>query len=97
VLSLLGELARGKGAIDQARADLAVSLAGKLRAELPTMLAEHQAVAEALKGLRAAAQQEGRHEYVEFTEQLMQHAKTEEEIFYPAAIVVGDYLKLRRE
>jgi hypothetical protein len=30
-----------------------------------------------------------------FAERLKQHAKTEEEVLYPAAILVGEYLKLR--
>jgi len=34
-------------------------------------------------------------EYVEFAENLKLHAKTEEEVMYPAAILVGEYLKLK--
>jgi hypothetical protein len=34
-------------------------------------------------------------EVVVFAEKLKLHAKNEEEVFYPAAILVGEYLKLR--
>ena len=33
-------------------------------------------------------------EYVEFAEDLKLHAQTEEEVTYPAAILVGEYLPL---
>jgi hypothetical protein len=32
---------------------------------------------------------------VEFTHKLKMHAQNEEEVLYPAAILVGEYLKLR--
>ena len=34
-------------------------------------------------------------EFVHFAEKLTLHAQTEEEVLYPASILVGDYLKLR--
>jgi hypothetical protein len=33
--------------------------------------------------------------YARFAETLRLHAQTEEEVFYPTAIVIGEYLKLR--
>jgi hypothetical protein len=35
--------------------------------------------------------------HARFAEKLMLHAKTEEEVLYPAAILVGEYLKLKLE
>ena len=34
-------------------------------------------------------------EYGHFAGNLKQHAQTEEEVLYPAAILVGEYLKLK--
>jgi len=49
----------------------------------------------ALEKLVAAARQEGKPEYALFADKLMLHAQNEEEVLYPAAILVGEYLKLR--
>jgi len=32
-------------------------------------------------------------EYAEFAEALMLHAKTEEEVLYPASILIGEYVR----
>jgi len=40
-----------------------------------------------------AAQSEGRIEYVHLAERFMLHAQTEEEVLYPSAILIGEYLK----
>jgi hypothetical protein len=57
------------------------------------MLAEHQEIVAALRSLTAAAQEERQRVVVEFAEKLMLHAQTEEEVLYPAAILVGRHLK----
>ncbi|MND04072.1 hypothetical protein D3C83_241840 [compost metagenome] len=49
----------------------------------------------ALKKLIAVAKKEKKLEHAHFAEKLMLHAKTEEEVLYPAAILIGEYLKLR--
>jgi hypothetical protein len=46
-------------------------------------------VVAALRGLSAAAKKEKKTEYVHFASQLIQHAKTEEEVLYPASILVA--------
>ena len=66
-----------------------LALTGQLEAELPAMLADHQAIVEALQRLGDAAQRAARSEIVDFAKQLMQHARTGEEVMYPAAILVG--------
>lgn len=53
------------------------------------MLQEHKAVVAALNNLVAAAEAENKPEHVEFAKKLMLHAQTEEEVLYPAAILVG--------
>ncbi|SPQ01471.1 conserved hypothetical protein [Candidatus Sulfobium mesophilum] len=67
----------------------------KLKKDLPNMLGEHKSVVAALKKLVAAAKKEKRHDVVHFAAKLMLHAKTEEEVLYPAAILIGEYVKTR--
>ncbi len=47
----------------------------------------------ALDKLKAAARTEGHAEYAEFAEKLKLHAHTEEEVSYPTAILIGEYVK----
>jgi hypothetical protein len=91
-LGLLAALARGECSAE-IRAVLA--LTEKLKAELPKMLAEHQAIVVALDKLEGAAGKEDRSEYVEFARKLKLHAQTEEEVSYPTAILIGQYVKLK--
>jgi len=42
-----------------------------------------------------AAETEGDERYIRFAAELMVHAQLEEEVLYPAAILVGEYLKLK--
>jgi hypothetical protein len=91
-IGLLSLLARGK--VDkQMRGVLA--MADRLKAELPDMLREHKAVVTALKKLTTAAKKEKKPEHARFAEKLTLHAKTEEDVLYPAAILIGEYLKLK--
>jgi hypothetical protein len=72
-----------------------LAMTDRLKAELPQMLAEHKAIVVALKNLIAVAEEENAPELVNFAEKLMLHAQNEEEVAYPTAILVGEYLKLR--
>ena len=89
-LGLLGPLARGEWR-DEMR-DVLI-LTDKLKAELPEMLSEHQDIVAALDKLEKAARAEGQAEYAEFAEKLKLHAQTEEEVSYPTAILIGEYVK----
>ena len=91
-IGLLAALARGENE-DEMRDVLVMS--ERLKAELPEMLREHQAVVTALAELTAAAKKEKLAEHARFAKKLMVHAQTEEEVLYPAAILIGEYLKLR--
>ena len=71
------------------------SMTESLEAELPHMLEQHREIVRALERLASAAGEEGKLEVARFAEELVQHARTEEEVLYPAAILVGRYLKLR--
>lgn len=91
-LGLLSSLAEGN-VRPEMRAVIAVT--DKLKADLPHMLQEHRAIVAALEKLSATAKQEGKTEHALFAEKLMMHARNEEEVLYPAAILVGEYLKMR--
>lgn len=64
-----------------------------LERKLPQMLREHEVIRRALTKFRTAAERNGRQDYVRFADNLAAHAREEEEILYPAAIVVGRYVK----
>lgn len=72
-----------------------ITITNKLKEDLPNMLDEHKKIVNALEKLIDAAIQENKPEYKHFAEKLKLHAQTEEEILYPAAILVGEYLKLK--
>ena len=72
-----------------------IAMTDKLKADLPDMLQEHKAIVAALEKLSAMAKQEGKKEHALFAEKLMMHARNEEEVLYPAAILVGEYLKMK--
>lgn len=66
-----------------------------LKNNLPTLMAEHRAITGAVEEMLDAARAAKRIEYIEFAEKLINHARMEEEVMYPAAILVGEYLRLR--
>ena len=72
-----------------------LALTRRLKAELPLMLLEHKDIVAALERFRARAMDAGRQEYVDFADALVQHARMEEEVLYPAAVLVGNYLELK--
>ena len=90
-LGLLPILAKGKSLPEMVEA---VKMAERLKAELSHMIQEHKEIVAALKDLKEAAKREGKDEFVHFAEKLTLHAQTEEEVLYPASILVGEYLKL---
>lgn len=91
-LGLLQQLAQGD--VAPAMADV-LRLTDRLEAELPTMLAEHKTIVAALARLQDAARSAGRDDIVQFTRALTLHAQTEEQVMYPAALLVGRLVRLR--
>ena len=67
----------------------------RLKVEYEQMLADHEAIAAAIRKLADAARDEGKLEYVGICDQLARHLQTEEQVYYPAAILIGEYLKLK--
>lgn len=93
-LGLLPALASGKVSPDMMTV---VDMTVKLRSSLGQMLQEHKEIAVALDVLTDAAKQEGKDNVVRFAEKLMLHARMEEEVFYPASILIGKCLKLKEK
>ena len=90
-LGLLPRLAGGNVTEDM-RAVLPMTQA--LERELPAMLEEHEVIRAAVAQFRLAAEAARQQDYVRFSDELAAHARQEEEILYPAAILVGRYVAL---
>ena len=93
-LGLLARLASGARLTSAERTE-ALAMTDALRRELPRMLEEHVAIRQAVEALRAAAQEEHAQAYEELAAHLALHAQTEEEVLYPAAVLVGDLIRTR--
>ena len=91
-LGLLAALAAGE---KPAGMEEALAMSDALRKELPRMLQEHTQIRAATEKLRVVAQREKASAYEQFAEELALHARTEEEVLYPAAILVGDVIRAR--
>ncbi|MBM4462975.1 MAG: hypothetical protein FJ012_06505 [Chloroflexi bacterium] len=91
-LGLLRLLAEGRITADMRAVIL---MTNRLKADLGQMLEEHKAIVDALRSLSEASQKENKTRYVQFADRLILHAQTEEEVLYPAAILIGEYLKLK--
>jgi hypothetical protein len=91
-LSLLSAVAQGT--VTPAMKPV-LAMTDRLKKELPEMLAEHRAVVAALERLAEAGTAENRADATRFAEKLRVHAETEEQVLYPAAMLVGEYVKTR--
>ena len=91
-IGLLQVLAKGKASKDMKNV---LVMTDKLKKDLPNMLKEHKTIVAKLKKLVSAAKKEKRPEFAHFAERLMLHAQTEEEVLYPAAILIGEFIKLK--
>jgi hypothetical protein len=91
-LGVLAPLTEGKATPDIGDV---LSMTERLKAELPQMLEEHKAIVAALNHLIEVAIQENQPEYAHFAEQLMRHAQAEEDVFYPIAVLISEYVKLK--
>lgn len=91
-LGLLHLLAKGEISPEMKEA---IAMTDKLKVELPKMIEEHKNIVAALTHLSEVAKKEKNEAVVHFAQKLILHAQTEEEVLYPSAILVGEYLKLR--
>ncbi|HEX6535836.1 MAG TPA: DUF2231 domain-containing protein [Gemmatimonadaceae bacterium] len=93
-LGLLAPLSRGE--IEPEMREV-LPMTDALRAELPRMLREHEAIRAATLRLGEVARAEGDARVARLAEELALHARSEEELFYPAAILVGDVVRARTD
>ena len=86
--------AKGRELTSHEREDL-IARTERFRVELPQMLEEHKAIGAALQDLHRAADAENKLEQVQLAEEIRQHAQTEEQLLYPAALLIGEYFALK--
>jgi hypothetical protein len=91
-LGLLEPLSRGE--LTPGMRDV-LQMTDALRAELPRMLQEHKTIHAATERLGEVARAEKNTAVARLAEQLAMHARSEEEVFYPAAVLVGDLVRAR--
>ena len=89
-LALLPRLAAGE--IDPEMSKI-LAKTDVLKSELPRMLDEHKLIVAALRKLMQAATEEKLFGFAKFAQKLILHAQMEEEILYPASILVGEYVR----
>jgi hypothetical protein len=91
-LGLLLPLARGE--ITPAMRQV-LSRTEHLKARMFEIVREHAEIIEAARELLRVARAERKLALAAFTERLMLRTWTDEVVFYPAAVLIGEYLKLR--
>lgn len=72
-----------------------LEMTNRLKTEIDQMLEEHREIVLALENLAKVAKMEKRMEYVRFAEKLKLHALNEEEVLYPASLLIGEYVEIR--
>lgn len=88
-LGLLPALAHGEATAEMRSV---LPMTDALERELPQMLREHETIRKAVTRFRATAERNDLQDYVRFADNLAAHARQEEELLYPAAILVGRYV-----
>lgn len=91
-LGLLLPLARGDNTPAMRQV---LSRTEHLKARMFEIVREHAEIIEAAQELLRVARAERKLALAAFTERLMLRAWTDEVVFYPAAVLIGEYLKLR--
>lgn len=91
-LGLLHLLAAGRVSVDMGDV---LSMTDRLKSELPQLLAEHSQIVAALRAFGKAAREQGKPQCADLSEKLILHAQAEEDVFYPVAILIGEYVRLR--
>ena len=89
-LSLLPRLARGQITPDMAEV---LPLVARLKEEMPLMIEEHRAILGAVRAFALAAESDGDEKCIRLAAELTVHAQLEEEVLYPAAVLVGELVK----
>ncbi len=91
-LSILPRLARGLVTPDMAEV---LPLVARLKEEMPLMIDEHRAILGAVRAFALAAESDGDEKCIRLAAELTVHAQLEEEVLYPAALLVGEFVKAK--
>jgi chromosome segregation ATPase len=90
VIGIARELAEEKTSADFPKA---LELFEKFKPEYEKMLQEHAEIVKALDELEKVAKKAKKKAVIDFAHKLKLHAKTEEDLTYPAVLMVGKLLK----
>ena len=93
-LGLLRGVARDASSTDVASA---VAMTVKIEKDLPQLLEEHRAILAASKKLGDVARREGKPRFLDLVDRLWLHTRIAEEVLYPAAILLGEHLRVTPE
>ena len=72
----------------------AIQMSDQLRFHHVQMIREHRQIHSALESLASSAREEHKTQALAFAEVLMLHAQNEEQVLYPATLLIGKYLTL---
>ena len=92
IIGITRELGEGKSSKDFYKA---AELFERFRPEYENMLKEHAEIVTALEKLEAAARKAKKSDVLKFAHKLKLHARTEEDLTYPAVLMAGRLLKQR--
>jgi hypothetical protein len=84
------------GTLTKGAKNQAIQLSQQFKQEYPTMLEEHKQIVDALDNLENTAMKENRQDVISFIADLKNHAMNEEQVTYPATIVIGELLELKK-
>jgi hypothetical protein len=90
IIGITRELGEGKSSEDYSKA---LELFERFRPEYENMLNEHTEIVTSLEKLEAAARKAKNRAVLKFAHKLILHAKTEEDLTYPAVLMAGRLLR----
>lgn len=92
-LGLLLSLSEGNWEFD---ADEAIRMSEMLQSELSDLKQDHENISKAIKKLKVIADKENNLFAKRFVKDMTLHVEIEDQVLYPATILIGDYLKNKR-
>lgn len=92
VLGILPVLAAGNMPEES---DAIIGLTVRFKSNSAKLLAEHQVIRTLIEEYKLRFKTQNDIGFNEFEQELTEHANAEEEIYFPATVVIGDYLKLK--
>lgn len=71
-----------------------LKLCDRLKEELPELISQHDEMRRALQTMNDEAMKQQKRECASLAKRLIRHLLMEEQIFYPAAMMAGEYVRL---